>query len=228
MCGVLETNRRGKMKYTILDLETTGVPPKNANYEADYVRFPYILSFAWKCIKDGQESETFEYIINNPGVIITPEITAINGITQEMCDSSKWDIFTVLMQFIMDASGSDFIIGHNVYFDSSIIKANTMRIVSGGKTPMAMFEKISEILYKDKRIDTMRAGIKLCGKWPKLTELHMKLFGKTFEGAHTAAGDVNACYVCFQELLRRGLVKVNFPEKVVNGLVMDVILEEET
>lgn len=215
------------MKYTIIDLETTGIPPKNASYETDYKLFPHIISMAWKCVKDGQESETFEYIINNPGVIITPEITAINGITQEMCNASKWDIFTVLMQFIMDASSSDFIIGHNIYFDTSIIKANTMRIVSGGKTPLAMFEKISEILHKDKRIDTMRAGIKLCGKWPRLVELHQKLFNEGFK-AHSAGNDVNACYRCFQELLRLNLVKVNLPEKVVVEVAKSVILEEET
>jgi len=216
------------MKYTILDIETTGIPPKGANYETDYKQFPYILSLAWKCVKDGAESETFSYVINNPGVIVTPEITKINGITQEMCDASKWDIFTVLVQFMMDADQSDFIIGHNIYFDTSILKANVMRIISGGKTPMDMFNKISEILHKDKRIDTMRAGTKLCGKWPKLTELHHKLFGKPFEGAHTAAGDVDACYACFQELLRQGLVKVNLPEKVLVEVAQAVVLEEET
>lgn len=214
------------MKYTIIDLETTGLPPKNASYETDFEEFPYILSFAWKCVKDGQESETFEYIINQEGRKVPPEATAINGITQEMCDASKWDIFSVLVQFIMDASGSDFVIGHNIYFDTSTIKANVMRIVSGGKTPMDMFHKVSDILHKDKRIDTMRAGTKICGRWPKLTDLYYKLFLENYD-AHSAKNDVDACYRCFQEMLRMGLIKVNLPEKVVAEVAQTVLFEEE-
>jgi DNA polymerase III epsilon subunit-like protein len=44
-------------------------------------------------------------------------------------------------------------------------------------------------------------------KWPKLEELHQKLFGEGFEGAHDALVDVQACARCFFELKRLGVIK---------------------
>jgi DNA polymerase III subunit epsilon len=39
-------------------------------------------------------------------------------------------------------------------------------------------------------------------KWPKLSELHMKLFGVDFEEQHNATVDINATAKCFWELKR--------------------------
>lgn len=208
------------MKVTILDIETSGLVPKGLTYETGFMDFPYILSMSWKCIKDGKESETFEYIINQDGRIVPPEATAINGITQEMCDSSKFNTFSVLLQFMMDADESDFIVGHNIYFDTSIIKANLLRIISGGNgTPMTMMDKMTTILDKDKRIDTMRLCHKLFGgKWPTLQEAYLKMIGVSMNNAHNAQADVNACYTIYLELVKRGL----YP-----GELVPVIVEEE-
>lgn len=195
------------MKITILDIETTGIPAKHFTYENNFMDYPYILSMAWKCILNGQESETLEYIINQEGRRVPPEATKINGITQEMCDSSKINTFSTLVQFMMDSDGSDFIVGHNIYFDTSLIKANVLRIIQGGKTPMDMFHKITDILHKDKRIDTMRLCHKILGgKWPTLGEAYKGLLGVPMNNAHNAQADVNACYAIYQELVKRGVI----------------------
>ena len=39
-------------------------------------------------------------------------------------------------------------------------------------------------------------------KWPKLSELHMKLFGTQFEDSHNAMADVEATAKCFWEMKR--------------------------
>ncbi len=211
------------MKICTLDLETTGLIPKNARYETDSEKFPYILSMAWCVVEQEYDPNLhiksvlkYEYIINQEGRTVPIEATKINGITQEMCDASKFNTFTTLLQFMMDADGSDLIVGHNIYFDTSIIKANVLRIISGGKTPMEMFNKMTAILHKDKRIDTMRLCHKLFGgKWPTLEEAYFKLFGKTFK-AHSAGNDVDAAYRIYLELEKRGLI----PKTVV-------VMEEE-
>ena len=190
------------MKIVTIDLETSGIPPKGANYETDFAVFPHILGMAWK-INDGK---TVEYIINNPGVVITQEITKINGITQAMCDASHYTIESTLNQFYVDCQGNDYVVGHNIYFDTSIIKANCLR------AKMPIFEALTVILDKEKRIDTMRAGTKLCGKWPKLTELYMKLFQEDFD-AHSAGQDVEACYKCFVKLQELNLIVLKEPVK---------------
>ena len=38
-------------------------------------------------------------------------------------------------------------------------------------------------------------------KWPKLSELHRKLFGEDFAEAHNAAADIQATERCFRELM---------------------------
>jgi DNA polymerase III alpha subunit (gram-positive type) len=43
-------------------------------------------------------------------------------------------------------------------------------------------------------------------KWPKLSELHQKLFGTDFEEAHNANVDIQATAKCFWELKRLGKI----------------------
>jgi hypothetical protein len=43
-------------------------------------------------------------------------------------------------------------------------------------------------------------------KWPKLSELHIRLFGEDFEDAHDAASDINATAKCFWKMREIGLI----------------------
>jgi hypothetical protein len=45
-------------------------------------------------------------------------------------------------------------------------------------------------------------------KWPKLTELHQKLFGFAFDGAHDAMTDITYLKKCFFELLDREIIRL--------------------
>jgi DNA polymerase III subunit epsilon len=63
------------------------------------------------------------------------------------------------------------------------------------------------------RICTMKSTTNFCAingpygyKWPKLSELHFKLFNTGFEEAHNAAVDINATARCFWELKRMGKI----------------------
>ena len=44
-------------------------------------------------------------------------------------------------------------------------------------------------------------------KWPKLSDLHIKLFGKDFDEAHNALADIRATADCFWELKRLKIIK---------------------
>ena len=64
-----------------------------------------------------------------------------------------------------------------------------------------------------RRICTMEGSVDFCAipgpygyKWPKLSELHYKLFRTGFEEAHNAAADIRATGKCFWELKRRGIL----------------------
>lgn len=200
------------MKVLTIDIETTGVPtPRDADYKTQYMDFPYIVSLAYKI--NGDETQSF--IINQEGRPIPPETIAIHGITDEMASASPYFLGPTLEQMISVAMGNDFTVGHNVYFDSSIIKANTLRMISEGKAVQAFYDSIEVLLHKDRRIDTMKSTIKFCAlpgprgaKWPKLTELYMKLFNEPFN-AHNAKDDVDATHKCFLKLVDLGVIKLH-------------------
>ncbi len=192
------------MKTVVFDLETSGIPAKWMNYEKDFEQFPRIVSIAWKV----NDLATKHFIINQQGFSIPAEATAVHGITNEEAAASNHFLAHVLIAFIEDAKDANVVIGHNVYFDTSILKANLMRLINSGDFWPELYPQLTEILHRDKRVDTMQSTIKFCGlngKWPKLTELHRKLFGEEFT-AHSSKHDVDATHRCYVELKRLGVI----------------------
>lgn len=192
------------MKTLVLDIETTGIPDSKADYKMDFMKYPYIVSFSYKI----DEMETKQFIINQEGLKIPTETIAIHGITDDIADQSPFTLLKALHALLIDCCDfgkPELVIGHNIYFDTSIIKANVLRLGKQGKCDSEnMFKDIEEILHKDRRIDTLRKSIKFCAlagnKWPKLTELYEKCFpGEKFE-AHSSKNDVDATYKCYLKL----------------------------
>lgn len=193
------------MKILTIDIETTGLPQKKHTYDKDFILYPYILSIAWKV----NNEETKHFIINQEGRKIPAEATKINGITDEMAAESIHTLVGVLDQLGLEGARPDFVVGHGIYFDTSIIKANILRMIAEKNSNQDFYEAIEELLRKDRRVDTMRETIKFCalGKWPKLTELYEKLFpGEAFD-AHSSKDDVEATYRCYVKLKDLGVLK---------------------
>lgn len=200
------------MKILILDIETSGLPPKNAHYETDFDSFPRVVSLAWK-VDDGP---AVEYIINQEGFKIPEESINIHGITNEMAEASEHKIEDVVKLLLKEGAGADKVVGHGIYFDTSTIKANILRI-NKGDLGNEMFKEITELFHKDKRIDTMRSTTKFCAlpmpfgrggfKWPKLEELYRKLFNEDFN-AHNSKDDVSATHRCLRKLLELKVIEL--------------------
>jgi DNA polymerase III epsilon subunit-like protein len=190
------------MKTLTLDIETSGLPTKNADYKFNYMDFPRICGIAWKC----DDAETVHYIINQEGFIIPQETINIHGITNEIANASQHFLADIIKILISNET-PDLVIGHNIYFDTSIIKANVLRLIKEGKLEDSCFDGIEAFLHKDRRIDTMRKSIRFCGvgAFPKLSVLYSKLFNEEFDG-HTAKTDVDATYRCYVKLQEMGLI----------------------
>lgn len=197
------------MKTLVIDIETTGLPQKGHEYNTHFLQYPNIVTLAYK-VNDG---ETKEYIVNQEGRMLTSDNTAIHGITTEMANASPHYIVPVLAELIA-LEVPDRVIGHNIYFDSSIIKAQVLRLVHYKKMSREEFTLLETLLHKDRRIDTMKSTIKFCDlpgprgpKWPKLTELHLKLFGENPTKSHSSSADVDTTYKCYVKLLELGVIK---------------------
>lgn len=116
-------------------------------------------------------------------------------------------------EMVVLSINTDITIGHNIYFDSSIIKANVLRMLYwNNKIDVKLKEEVWRLLDKDRRVDTMKGTISFCNipgkygaKWPKLTELHQKLFNEGFN-AHNSKDDVDATYKCYIKLKELGVL----------------------
>lgn len=185
-------------KILVFDSETTGLPPKGAKYETDFDQFPHVVQLAWFF------NDTYhDYIIRPDGWTIPAEATKVHGITTEQALEQGKDWFFVVSLFIADCLEAEKLVGHNIYFDSSIIKANILR-----ENVPEIAEFVESALHKDKRVCTMMKTIKFVnakyengrgGKFPRLEELYTKLFNETFD-AHNALEDVKATLRCALKL----------------------------
>lgn len=188
--------------YLFFDTETTGVP---RNYKApvtDTNNWPRMVQIAWLLYNDEQEEVVRqEYIIRPEGFTIPLEASRIHGISTEKALEEGVDLRMVLAEFNAYISESKAIIAHNISFDEKIIGAEFVR------------KQIETSLFAKPRICTMHGSTDFCQlpgrygfKWPKLSELHIKLFGEDFEGAHDALADIEATARCYWELKRIGVM----------------------
>lgn len=136
------------------DCETTGVPAKGLKWDADFEQFPHVVQLAWS-LGDKEKS----YIIKPDNYEIPPETTAIHGITTERAIAEGVPFAEVVDEFLADANAAPLVCAHNIYFDSSMLKANVLRYL-GREYYDAHVE---DALHKAKRIDTMMKTIKFVG-----------------------------------------------------------------
>ena len=194
------------------DTETTGVPDRSAKWDVDFPSYPHVVQLAWM---HGCKVEN--HIIRPDGWEIPQETVEVHGITTEYALEHGEPFAVVADMFIQDCHDAGLICGHNIYFDTSIIKANILREL-GREYYDA--NDVESALYKGKRIDTMRPTMKWVDarmangrlKFPNLTELYSRCFpGESFP-AHDALEDVKAVAKCLPVILELGLVELKVKE----------------
>lgn len=205
------------------DCETTGLPPKGAKWDVDYNDFPNIVQLAWSV--NGHNNN---YIVYPDGWLIPEESIKVHGITAQRAYEEGVKFEVVAEAFVEDCLNSNLLVGHNIYFDTSVIKAMILRVLGQDWYDR---HSVECALYKGKRFDTMRSTIKFVGaryadgkrgKFPSLAELHEKLFpGKVF-GAHDAMEDVKAVMRCYKALIEMRIIDEPVPEPMISE---DVCLE---
>jgi DNA polymerase-3 subunit alpha len=199
------------MKIIVFDTETSGIPGCDGK-RTTIVQFSYVI---YDCELNEIIKEV-DHIIKQPiGFIIPENSIRIHKITNEMCESSGVDLMNILNDFIKDTKDCYRIVGHNVKFDIRMIMISLkdLQCVENYKNVDRKINYI-EISMIPKLYCTMVKGIDWCKipkmrktgeimksyKYPKLSELHMTLFGECPDGLHNALVDVKACLNCYIEM----------------------------
>jgi DNA polymerase III epsilon subunit-like protein len=214
------------MRYLFYDTETTGLIPKEKNYE----KYPHIVQFSY--IVYDTESETIEKLydeIIHSEVTIPEEATNIHKITSEMTMKSQVDINECLFKFIEECANVDLVIGHNLSYDNAMVICELERckgMLLEHKDDYEMVNQHIRNFEKMKFHCTMKENIQYCNirqnyknstatfaKFPKLIELHEKIFGKDSVSIqlHNSLNDVLICFRCFCKLKHNIDVISKFP-----------------
>ena len=188
--------------YLFFDTETTGLPRNWKAPVTDLNNWPRMVQLAFLlCDRDGNEISGGDYIIRPEGYTIPADASRIHGITTERALLEGRPLSEVLEVFNSLIPQASYLVAHYISFDEKIVGAEFLRC------------HMPNSLNGKRKICTMDSTTNFCAingaygyKWPKLSELHYKLFRTGFEEAHNAAADIRATVKCFWELKRRGIL----------------------
>lgn len=105
------------MRFTAIDIETTGLSPKKEKIiEIGAVRY-----------EDGVQTAAFSTLVHPQNAGLPERITGLTGITEEMLKDApqEAEAMHALLRFL---DGEQILLGHNIPFDYSFLKAAAERL----------------------------------------------------------------------------------------------------
>jgi DNA polymerase III epsilon subunit-like protein len=197
------------MKVLVFDTETNGLPSKEVIRKkypssSDLVyEYPVVVQLSY-ILYDLSANEICiikDDIINiSKQIQLNEDSVKIHGITEDIINKKGIDIKESIKWFIEAMNKADILVAHNIHFDKNVLKGEMLR--NGFKDYFS--------LLKRKEICTMKQSINFCKiecvsertgktyfKWPKLIQLHNKIFEIDPKNLHNALNDVLICLRCF-------------------------------
>lgn len=195
--------------HFVFDTETSGLPiGRNSDYtDLNAYDTCRIVSIAWVILPSDLQSlspgdefnlhlkkkeHTFHTIIKPEGFVIGEGSIRIHQITNERAaiEGMEFEEMVVLLRKALN--GAHTIVAHNLRFDLYVLSSELYR---------RGYDDLVSLLFSMDQCCTMKLGQKMRingGKWPKLSEMHLKLVGTELLGAHDAMNDTIGCARCLQ------------------------------
>lgn len=188
----------------IVDTETNGFPKdwKGSLYDTD--NWARVVSIAWnKIAPNGQLLTTKYYVISPDNYSIQSEATSIHGISTETAQKEGVAIKQAIEDFNSDIEDCKYLAAHNIEFDFPTVFAEYLRLNLN-----------TDRLNSLRQICTMKVSTDYCKipsakgyKYPKLNELHQKLFSASITQAHNAKVDAEITMKCLKELYNKKVLR---------------------
>jgi len=188
--------------YLFFDTETAGLPKTWKAPVTQVNNWPRMVQLAYVLYdQKGNRISQGDHLVKPEGFSISINAIKIHGITTEKAMTEGEPLMHVLETFEGMVDSAEYLVAHNMDFDEKIVGAEFLR------------NQMTNSLTKKLKICTMKESVGFCRisgpygyKWPKLSELHYKLFRTGFDDAHDAAADIEATAKCFWELRRLGRI----------------------
>ena len=194
------------MKVIVFDTETTGLPTTRQLNANAINNWPFIVQFSYIIYDMNTHKliKTFDSLVKiNELVKIDPKSIEIHGIHKEQCIREGKHIVDIVSEFMTDLNQCETLIGHNIEFDRNMLIIEMLR--------NNLFETYMPVLQKKKNYCTMKNTVNLCNikvegksgiykKFPKLTELHEKLFYSAPKYMHNSFHDILITLRCYVKM----------------------------
>jgi DNA polymerase-3 subunit epsilon len=215
--------------FLFFDIETTGLLAAKKK-DIDFRKaeqFPHIVQISWQLHQYENEKYTkitnCDYIIKPDNYTITEESSKIHGISHTQALEKGISATNVYKSFIHDLTKrpNTILVCHNIEFDVTILFYHIYKIYK---------KEFNGFLNKKVScICTMLDSVNYCKlpsvskytkasdpyKYPKLSELYVKLFEKAPSGQlHNSKYDVECTIECFQSLMNMGLLNIRYASLV--------------
>ena len=187
------------MKYAVIDTETSGLFDFSKPAEAEGQ--PRLASLAIILLDEAlAETKRFNIFVKPDGWALTPEVTAIHGLTNEFLDGAGVPVRQALDKYLSVLDGGYYIVAFNSIFDTKIMRGELRRAGLPDR-----FESTPNICVMRASVDIVKAPKKTGNgyKFPNLAEACAH-FGITQLDMHTAMGDAWAAAEVFRALKKIG------------------------
>jgi DNA polymerase III epsilon subunit-like protein len=138
-----------------------------------------------------------------------------HGFSTEKCEAVGMPLPEALAMFAADLESCDYLVSHNMDYDFNVLGAEMMRYKARAKRTIKLCTKEAATDFCAIPFPGQRPGhwnqYKPRYKWPKLSELHEKLFGQAMVGGHQAGEDVTALKNCFFKMRELGIITLPDP-----------------
>jgi DNA polymerase III epsilon subunit-like protein len=186
-------------RYLIFDTETSGLP--DFKLPADAEGQPRLCAITMILTDEDLAAEVVHSMLIQPnGWEISPEITAINGLTTERCAAEGVPITDALTLYTDAIKDGRIVVAYNAQFDCKIMRGELRRLDLPD-----LFAETQNVcaMRSSKSLNIEKAGAKK-GGFPKLSDTYRHFFKKELDGAHTSLADAMACLEVFRELVKVG------------------------
>ena len=208
------------MRVLVFDTETTGLPKSKIMNPDTLNLWPHIVQFSY-VIYDTELNDIIEssdtIVKLKDGITIPEDSIKIHGITNESSQRNGINIDLILNDFFYHLRNIDLLVGHNISFDINMIKVELLRLIY--EANFISENEVKECKYNLHFLTnykniccTLQESIDLCNikaidkfgkeytKFPKLLELHQKLFESTPNNLHNSFNDILVTLRCFMKL----------------------------
>lgn len=149
------------MNYIVIDVETSGLyiykNPDGTPHPADAPDQPRLAELAIiTCDDDFNVISEFQAFIKPDGWEMTPEATALNGLTTEFLELSGIPVVEALTVYHDKILSGHVVVAHNAQFDCKALRGESRRV------------GLPDLFEETQNICTMRSAMKLVPKVKKL------------------------------------------------------------